>query len=124
MPQKKRIKIKRALHGLALLLLSTLLYCCVDEQSFNDSGKGDEKSVVFSVKVPGNSTPKTRAVSSNEANVIKQIAVLLFKDGKYTHHPIYSNIVFQMVRMVKRLSQLECLRVLLIWLAWPMLMPV
>ena len=49
--------------------------------------------MVFSVKVPGNSTPKTRAVSSNEANVIKQIAVLLFKDGKYTHHPIYSNSI-------------------------------
>ncbi len=89
----KRTKTKRALQALTLVLLSALLYCCTDEQSFSGPGNGDERTVLFSVKVPGASTPRaTRALSTNDESAVKQIAVLLFdENGKYTYHPIYSS---------------------------------
>ncbi len=91
--QMKRTKTKRALQVLTLVLLSALLYCCTDEQSFSGPGNGDEKTIVFSVKVPGNSTPKTRALLGDDENAVKQIAVLLFDEKGYTYHPIYSNTI-------------------------------
>jgi hypothetical protein len=90
----KRTKTKRALHALTLLLFSALFYCCADEHDrFDVPVNGKEKLVTFSVKVPGNSSPKTYALTDNDENEVKQIAVLLFTGGKYIYQPIYSNTI-------------------------------
>jgi len=90
----ERIKTNKALHGLILILLSTFFYCCADEHNrFDVPVDGKEKLVTFSVKVPGNSTPKTYALTDDDENEVKQIAVLLFKGDKYIYQPIYSNTI-------------------------------
>ena len=90
----ERIKTNKALHGLILILLSTFFYCCADEHDrFDVPVDGKEKLVTFSVKVPGNSTPKTYALTDDDENEVKQIAVLLFKGEKYIYQPIYSNTI-------------------------------
>lgn len=90
----ERTKTNRALHALTLILLSAFLYCCADEHDgFNGPSNGKEKTVTFSVRVPGTSTPPTRALGDGDENEVKQIAVLLFTDGKYVYQPIYSNSI-------------------------------
>jgi hypothetical protein len=90
----ERTKTNRALHALTLILLSALFYCCADEHDgFNVPTGGAEKTVTFSVKVPGNSTPKNYALETADENEVKQIAVLLFTDGKYIYQPIYNNTI-------------------------------
>ena len=90
----ERTNTKRALQALTLALLSALFYCCADEHDrFDVPVDGKEKLVTFSVRVPGNSSPKTYALTEDGESEVKQIAVLLFKNGKYIYRPMYSNTI-------------------------------
>ena len=81
------------LQDLTLFLLAVILCCCIDERDkYEVPTFGQEKAVIFSVKVPGTGIPKTYALTENNENEVKQIVVLLFDDsGNYIHYPIYSN---------------------------------
>jgi hypothetical protein len=83
----------KLLRVLALILLLGILYCCTDDRD-SISASGLEKTVIFSVRVPGAGAPKTYALAEGDENEVKTIEILLFDgDGKYTYQPIYSNSI-------------------------------
>lgn len=89
------IKTDNLLRALVLFLFSGILYCCTDErESYNTLSGGKEKTVSFSLKVPGSGTPKTYALIADDENKVESVAVLLFDgSGNYTYQPIYSNSI-------------------------------
>lgn len=75
------------------ILLSFLYSACqdIDDAQISDT---DEKTITFSVKIPGSSEPKTYALSESNENDINSIEILLFNtNGNYTYQPIYSNVI-------------------------------
>lgn len=90
----KQIKIHTVLHILVFLLLP-LLCCCIDEQDKPEVPVGDsEKIVTFSLQIQRSSSLKTYALTRNDEDEVRTIAILLFDENKkYIHQPIYCNTI-------------------------------
>lgn len=91
----KKTKIHKLSHALVLFLISWILCCCIDERDKYEVSVGSQqKSVTFSVKVPGGGMPKTYALTGNDENEVRSVAILLFDgNGNYTYQPIYNNSI-------------------------------
>ncbi|GAB6118859.1 FimB/Mfa2 family fimbrial subunit [Dysgonomonas termitidis] len=80
---------------LYILLLVVQLFevtGCIDEREGNTAVQGDEQLVSFSIRVPGASAPKTKALTEVDENAVDNIVLLLFNSsGYYTYQPIYIN---------------------------------
>lgn len=86
-------KINKLLYLLSLLLLAGIQWSCLDDRDdYGSSGRSGERTVTFSVRVPGTSAPSTYALDAADENEVKTIEVLLFKNGNY-YHIAYSNTI-------------------------------
>lgn len=86
-------KINKLLYLLSLLLLAGIQWSCLDDRDdYGSSGSSGQRTVTFSVRVPGTSAPSTYALDAADENEVKTIEVLLFKNGNY-YHIAYSNTI-------------------------------
>lgn len=75
-------------------LLLSLFYSACQDIDDTQIANVDDKTITFSVKVPGSSSAKTYALSESDENQVNSIEILLFKaNGTYTYQPIYSNVI-------------------------------
>ncbi|NDV84981.1 BACON domain-containing protein, partial [Bacteroides sp. 51] len=74
-------RLVKLLPAVAFLLLFTLTACTGHEEEITPTGKGDAL-VTFSLRLPGESVPDTRALSEDGENAVTEIDVLVFgKNG-------------------------------------------
>lgn len=64
----------------AAVLLCTLAACTGTEEDIVRTGKGDAP-VRFSLRLPGASAPRARALTEGDESIVKEIDVLVFKPG-------------------------------------------
>ncbi|GAB6010331.1 FimB/Mfa2 family fimbrial subunit [Dysgonomonas reticulitermitis] len=80
---------KQGLYLLMLVYLLSALCGCTDEREATVAGNSGGQQVHFSVRVPGATAPKTKALTADDENEVDHIVLLLFTTaGGYTHYPI------------------------------------
>lgn len=87
--------IRRLRSGMLSILAaaSLVLTSCVKEPVEPTFRGGDtEKSVTFSLSLPANSIPSTRALSANDEDAVENIQILAFQGGKYIYTAYCNNI--------------------------------
>lgn len=84
--------INKIIQSLLILVVIEVSCSCTDERESYTVFYTPEKTVTFSVRVPGGGTAQTYALTDGDENEVSTIEILLFdKNGNYTHEPIYSN---------------------------------